>query len=126
MKFYVAGKWEDRFRCKELMIRLRKLGHEITKDWTVDEENAPGYPVINVVEDIRGVTQADFYVGIFIEHYSYKGALIEMGAALALRKPVFIVGAALDSCIFIAHPLVKKFSSIRNLLIHFVSEATHG
>ena len=111
MKFYVAGKWEERRLVKFLQAALIELGHEITKDWTVDEEFEPGYPIINVVEDVRGAKTADAYVGIFKNTHNYKGALIEMGVSLGSRIPIYIIGHAIDSCIFTSHPLVRQFDN---------------
>ncbi len=116
MKYYVAAKWVDRDKAKSLMEKLTALGHEVTKDWTIDREDIPGYPTINAVEDIRGVWQADTFVGIFTSDAVYRGALVELGAALALRKQVIIIGKGMDSCIFISHPLVKKYSSVRSFV----------
>jgi len=108
MKFYVAGKFEVWERVRGIQNYLISQGYEITKDWTSDKESDNGFPIINVVEDIRGIAMADAYVGVFEEGYIYKGALVELGAAIALRKKVYIIGHAQDSCIFINHPLVTK------------------
>jgi len=116
MKFYVAGKWEEREAIRRLQNELRNLGHEITKDWTVDEEDAPGYPVINVVEDVRGAKVADAYVGLFVNSHNYRGALVEMGVALGNRKRVYIIGHGIDGCIFAGHPLVTVFDNVNDFL----------
>ncbi|KKK73067.1 hypothetical protein LCGC14_2897530 [marine sediment metagenome] len=116
MKIYVAGKWEERKDVKFLQRQLILLGHEITKDWTVDEEGEAGYPVINVVEDMWGVKSTDIYVGLFLNNHNYKGALVELGGALASRKPCYIIGHAMDSCIFIRHPLVRQVATTGEFL----------
>jgi len=117
MKIYVAGKWEDRRSVQDIQGALLLKGYEITKDWTIDDEGDAGYPVINVVEDIRGVAMADAYVGYFENEHNYRGTLIEFGAALALRKPCYIIGHAIDKCIFIKHPLVTQFDSVEEFLM---------
>jgi len=116
VKFYIAGKFEERPSVKALQNELIKLGHEITKDWTLDEEDEPGYPVINAVEDVRGVKMAGAYVGLYINSHDYKGALVEMGVALGARIPLYIIGHAVDSCIFINHPLVETFETVGEFL----------
>ncbi len=109
MKFYIAGKWQDRKNCRKLMRELQCLGHSITYDWTDDEENAEGYPVQNTINDTVGVQICDAYVGRFIEENHYRGALVELGIALGLTKKIYIIGHSEDDCIFTNHPSVQKF-----------------
>lgn len=111
MKFYVAGKWEEREEIRKLQAELRRLGHLITIDWTWHEVDDPGFPSQYAVEDIIGATSADAYIGVFVNSHSYKGALVEMGAALACGKSVYIIGRAIDSCLFAGHPLVQRFDT---------------
>ena len=111
MRFYIAGKWQDRRNIRKLMDKIEGLGHTITYDWTKDEENAEGYPIINTINDTRGVQACDTYVGRFIETNNYKGALVEFGIALGLNKKIFIIGHAVDACIFTNHPGAQKFET---------------
>lgn len=111
MNFYVAGKWEERAEIRKLQNKLRELGHMITVDWTWHEVDDPGFPSQYAIEDINGASWADAYVGRFITRHDYKGALVEMGATLAMGNKVFIIGHAIDSCLFVGHPLVKQFDN---------------
>lgn len=106
MKFFVSGKFEDRLNIRRLQSELIKRGHTIAEDWTYHEYTDKGYPVEYAIADIEGVIRADIYVGRFVGDYNYKGALVELGAALALRKPCIVIGHAIDSCIFTHHPNV--------------------
>lgn len=116
MRFYVAGKWEDRYNVRLVQTILINHGHEITCDWTPHGEDDLGYPSGYAIEDINGVVSADMYIGLFRDKYDYKGALVEMGVALGCGIPVYIAGDAIDSCLFVYHPLVKKFDTIEELL----------
>ena len=125
MDFYVAGKYEEREEIRVLQNTLRELGHEITVDWTWHEVDDPGFPRQYAMEDINGVICGDAYVGRFINEHTYKGALVEMGAALAMGKWVIIIGHAIDTCLFVGHPLVQQFeteseflSYVRQMLVH--------
>ncbi len=109
MKIFVSGKFEDRLNIRILQNELRKMGHEIVEDWTYHEYSDKGYPREYAIADIQGSQQADIYIGRFVADYNYKGALVEMGVCLGLQKPCYIIGHAMDSCIFINHPLVKQF-----------------
>ena len=116
MNFYVAGKWEERAEIRKLQNKLRELGHMITIDWTWHEVDDLGFPSQYAIEDINGATWADAYVGRFINKHAYKGALVEMGAALSAGNKVFIIGHAIDSCLFVGHPLVKQFDNADEFL----------
>ena len=111
MKIYVAGKWEDRARVSEIMRILRSIGYEITCDWTDHKYSDDAYPEQYCMDDLQGVKDADLYLGIFIESYDYRGALVEMGIALGVGIPVWLFGDKADSCIFSHHPSVRKFPS---------------
>ena len=116
MKIYVAGKWEDRLHIRVLQEALREMGHTITIDWTWHEKDDTGFPSQYAVEDIIGASVCDIYIGVFKTRHFYRGALVEMGAALASGKRVYILGHAIDSCIFVGHPLVKQFDTTKDLL----------
>ncbi len=113
---YVAGKWQERERIRGIHRALRGLGHKITVDWTGHEEDDTEFPSGYAVEDVRGVQNADLFIGLFANKHEYKGALVEMGVALGLNIPVYIIGHAIDSCVFSAHPLVHTFDSLDELL----------
>ena len=55
--------------------------------------------------------ECDAIICVLETPYIYKGLWVEMGVALALDKPVYVVGNAGDSCIFMNHPLVKKLGT---------------
>ena len=120
MKIYVAGKYQDRVRVKSIHQEIRRIGHEITLDWT----NHNIYPNDAVAgklkgfakDDVWGVKEADLFIGLMTEKYEYKGLWVEMGVALGKGIPVWIIGSAGDSCIFMNHPLVTRFSGIPILM----------
>jgi len=113
---YVAGKWEERNHIKCLMVRLEKLGHTITEDWTKHSEKDKNWKEVSSVADIKGIQQCDVFVGRFLNSYTYKGALAELGAALALNRQCLIIGHEADSCIFTHHPLIRRFEDDEELL----------
>lgn len=119
MKIYVSGKWEDRANVKLLYAVLRHAGHTITCDWTTHDypqRNAKKVLQGYATDDIRGVTVADLVICLFRRRLPYRSAFIEMGAALALSKPVYVLGKTQDACIFMNHPLVKQYDTLAALL----------
>lgn len=107
---YVVGKFEEAKLVKAVIDLLEQEGHRVTHDWTDESvEGLRGTEVTDVlqcaaIEDIQGVKNADAV--ITLHHDKLKGGNFEMGAALALDKPVIVVGGhqGLDQPIFYWHP----------------------
>jgi nucleoside 2-deoxyribosyltransferase len=124
LKIYVAGKWQERILCRTIMSELEKAGHKITCDWTNHDYPDPTLPESEqraflqrwALLDIAGVQDADVLVFVAFNKNDYRGAFVELGAAIGLGKRVFVIGNAIDSCIFVAHPLVKKVVDFDELL----------
>lgn len=116
MKFYVVGRWEERFKVREIQAALIQMGFELTVDWTDHE-----YPTGDLLEiwaetDVNGAREADFIVALMETDHDYKGAWCEIGVALGKGSPVFIIGHGSDSAIMLHHPLVKQFESVKQAL----------
>ena len=118
MDVYVASSFKNQAEVKEVMSQLVSLGHRITFDWT--GEDASGlkgseltrYLTECAMSDMNGVNSADAV--IVINHPEMRGALVEMGMAIASGKPIFLVYHNRVSNIFDSLPGVEKCSSIRN------------
>jgi len=111
VKFFVSGKFEDRENVRKLMDKIQGLRHAITYDWTIDEEADEGYPVINTINDLRGVQMCDILACRFIEENNYRGSLTELGIALGLNKRICVIGHGADKCIFVNHPSMQRFEN---------------
>jgi nucleoside 2-deoxyribosyltransferase len=122
MKLYVAGKWADRDKINEIIENLEANGHTITHNWTKFEgsNSRPEMKSQFAVMDIDGVRNADAYVGIMTDAvYPYRGSMTEMGAALGLGKPVYVVApttSQLEATCFFHHPLIRKFTTLEALM----------
>jgi hypothetical protein len=100
VNFYVAGKYEDYERVREVQETIRGFGHGITYDWTDDVEyyltegdNDSITPEIEAqlaARDLDGVRRAMIVVAVSNEHWC--GTLIEIGIALDQGKRVWILG----------------------------------
>ena len=89
MKFYVAGKFEDKERVRLAQRCIEDAGHEITHDWTTAE--ALGGPD-EAKDDMEGVKDADALLFVNVDpDLLYAGSLVEIGMALALDKPVYFI-----------------------------------
>ncbi len=96
MRIYVATKWEEKDRAREVMADLRHKGHTITYDWTRCEQ----FSAEQARNDVMGVMTADALVLIAEKPLAYKGAYVEFGIAVARNIPIYLIGTGMDECIF--------------------------
>ncbi len=115
MKLYVATKWENIPRAIEVADQLKAAGHTLTYSWWECEQASAE----QASKDMKGVYEADAMVLIVEHDFRYNGALTEFGMALAYGLPVYVMGHAIDSNIFLKLPWVYR--GIETLL-----QATHS
>lgn len=96
MKIYVSAKWEDRERAFAVMEELKRRGHIITYDWT----HVGQASTAQAEKDLHGAIQADCLIFLADKPFAFKGAYVEIGAALAMGNSVIWVGHEADSNIF--------------------------
>ena len=120
MKIYVAAKYEDREFVRELYRTLESKGHTITCDWTNHDMYPEDVPEIKkgsyALDDIVGVQECDVLIAVFLWKRHQRGALIELGAALGLNKPVLIIGHHESSSTLLQHPMITRFSHVDDAL----------
>lgn len=130
MRIYVAGKYSPatNARVREIHAMLIAAGHTITHDWTADSEVS----TTQAMNDLNGVLTADAFVLVAESHdVVYCGAVAELGMALAIGLPVYVLGDALDtkrdvqgSCIFMKLPTLNRGEAVfkRDLIDGFLSD----
>jgi hypothetical protein len=94
------------------MTMLCSAGHTLTYDWTIGEQLSPE----QAVRDLNGVIESDFLAVLAERNLAYKGAYVELGAALASGKPVYIIGQGMDECLFLKHPLVSYVAGVEEII----------
>lgn len=117
MKIYIAGKWEEHGLIKSYADRLRAQGHEITFPWF--EKHLGGEPLDRcAVEDLEGVLKANLSIFIFERDLPYRGAMTELGIALADgMQEIAVVGHGGDSNVFCHHRRIKHFETFEEALV---------
>lgn len=112
MNLYVASSIHNVPSTQALIAMLKRLGHQVTYDWTVhgDLKKAPkDVQRATAKKEVDGVAAADVVILLWPGRF---GAHTELGAALALNKPVLLLvfpDSDFDDvfCIFHYHPSVS-------------------
>ncbi|RLG18521.1 hypothetical protein DRN63_01315 [Nanoarchaeota archaeon] len=123
MKVYIAAPFERKGEVKDLIEELKKIGFEISHDWTSHEsidptkqkELARKYSI----EDIEGVRNSDVFI-LLAEDRVSSGASVELGAAilsnLEFGKPIIYVVSKTRDLMFYFHPSVKLVENVTEVL----------
>jgi nucleoside 2-deoxyribosyltransferase len=113
-RFYLATQKDSSEKAAPLLEGLKAQGWERTYAWSSQDNVSPGeYAKIAVLE-LAGVREADVLVVLLPGGF---GTHVEIGAALALGKPVILHASDLETlkkpypCIFHSHPGVKLLVS---------------
>lgn len=104
MRVYVASKFEEKDRTRQVIEVLRNMGHQVTHDWTTEvpyaegDPRGPPYYRKCAEEDVRGVETADAV--ILLSHPEGKGMFVEMGIAIGRGIPIIAVGPHWNTIFF--------------------------
>jgi nucleoside 2-deoxyribosyltransferase len=125
MKVYLAGRFDERERIREMQGVLRERGHEITLDWTTHDPIArygerPELARVYAQEDLQGVMEADVF--IFLTAASVgTGTHVELGVAIGefvtTGKPrIYVIGEHTSRSIMYFYPAVERRESFEAVL----------
>jgi nucleoside 2-deoxyribosyltransferase len=113
-RFYLATRKDRSEQAEPLLQALKAQGWERTFEWTAqDEASTDGYADV-AVKELAGVRKADVLIVLLPGGF---GTHVEIGAALALGKPVILHAPDRNTletpypCIFHYHPAVKLLIS---------------
>jgi len=115
---YVAS----HIRFIDFWQKLRDSGVTISSTWIDhapdrEDKEAISKLWVNCFEEIR---QSDMVMVKAEKEDKFKGVLVEIGAALVLRKPVYLVGENNNMGDIHNHPLFHQVSSPEEATTHFV------
>jgi nucleoside 2-deoxyribosyltransferase len=123
-RFYLATQKDRSAEADALSAALKLHGWERTLAWT-DQDGGPERHGAIALAEIAGVSEADVLIVLLPGGY---GTHVEIGAALALGKPVILYAPdqrTLETpypCVFHYHPGVKRLVSdtldVSELLAH--------
>jgi nucleoside 2-deoxyribosyltransferase len=127
-KFYLATAKDRAARAEKLLEALKSRGGERTFTWAgEDKAGAEEYPELALAE-LAGIREADVLIVLLPGGY---GTHVEIGAALALGKPVILHAPDQNTlntpypCVFHYHPgvtlLISEVVDVDALLAHISS-----
>jgi nucleoside 2-deoxyribosyltransferase len=130
-KFYLATRKDRADQAEKLLESLKSRGWERTFTWTgEDKARAEEYSEVAVAE-IAGIREADILIVLLPGGY---GTHVEIGAALALGKPVILHAPdekTLNTpypCVFHYHPgvrlLISEVVDVGALLAHLPASSS--
>jgi nucleoside 2-deoxyribosyltransferase len=119
LRYYIATKLENHAQHNKVRDVLNAMGHQITYDWTshgpVWTSGIGRIREVSILET-NGVLDADVVVILWP---GGRGTHVELGMAIAARKPVIFMSTNLEhhiaspeTCAFYHHPLVDKCKSV--------------
>jgi nucleoside 2-deoxyribosyltransferase len=89
MKFYVASSFANKDKVQRVSSVLSELGYIHTYDWTRNDRASTLGQLQEIGElEKRAVMESDFLVALLP---AGKGSHIEMGIAIGLDKPVYVL-----------------------------------
>lgn len=101
MRIYLSGSWWHRPRLRRWRRRLEAAGRahrvRVVASWLEEPRRPPGVPkhawrVERAIRDLQEVHAADIFLLDVFGHSSSGGRYVELGAALAWGRPIWIVG----------------------------------
>lgn len=120
MKFYVAGRFSEKEKVKEINKLILDEGFELSGDWT-DHIGSDDYGKTAersreyAIEDIEAVKDCDVFA-LLLNEKGGTGSSTELGVALALDKKIYLVGDHIANNMFNFHPAVIHKRSIEEVL----------
>ncbi len=127
MKFYIAGKFEEKEVVLELYERVRALGHDVSYDWTTHVKVKPFAEHIEQVREyaeneLTAILDSDVFV--YLTHERGTTLHMEFGAALAKAQSgrsiqIFAVGEHNNRSPWYFHPLVERVETVDEVFARF-------
>lgn len=125
MKIYLAGKFEQKEKVRELYERIKEQGYDIHSDWTTHKPISPYEENIEIAkqyseEDINGVEICDVFI-LLTDPIKGTGSHVELGAAILSaikfgRPKIYVIGEYNRESMFYFHPLVNRKKTIHEVL----------
>lgn len=117
MKIYVAAHSQD--DARKVAEKLSEAGHEITSTWLQkDFSRTSSYTEFQreqiANKDAHEVMNSDALVLLASPYRVPGGKFVEVGVALGLRKPIYLLGHRENMLMW--HYLVQQFNSVEDML----------
>lgn len=118
--FYIASRWENRDKARNLGAKINQAGHSVTSRWLI-----PGFHEVGKSlnadcqrDDLDDIDRADALIHLTAtreDGYTSGGNHVEFGYALAKGKALFVVGP--KESVFHDNANVYHFASVSEFLL---------
>lgn len=122
MNVYIAAPYEARKAAVALAAVVESLGCSLCASWLTPEHNDDGknsplgdVPVVHALEDLEDVLACDIFIVLNpkgFERSGTGGRHVELGVAIATRKPIILIGERTNVFHFL--PSVVQISNIES------------
>jgi nucleoside 2-deoxyribosyltransferase len=114
-KIYVASSFLNKKEARKAVNKLTRAGATITSRWLAHRPTTnPAQWAHEAIKDVQDVLDSDQVVVIWPGRF---GTATEIGMALALNKPVHMIGdVPLDVSVYHNHPAVWHWSTLGEFL----------
>ena len=115
-KFYLAASYSRQAELRQIREGLQNLGYGVTSRWldqTAPHDRLSLWPM-EAARDMEDVRAADYFVVFTSPGVLATGHHVELGLALAWRKPYIIVGP--PEGLFYTLPSANRFDTVDEFL----------
>lgn len=122
MLIYVGGKWQEKAAVRVAQKALTEAGHDIISIWTQSKDTKSDLGLMQqALIDYSGVKQAEALVIVLVDEEdkylsSSPNRYVEMGIALGMEIPIYIIGTPRSDEIFHRLPWVKHVESVQEVI----------
>lgn len=109
MKIYIAGRFTERERMREIQTSLEFIDHEVVSTWI---EEGGGGEQEDAIQDIGDIERCDLLLQVTEVVEGGKGMWVELGYALAKGKAVAVFPRRDPLCVFHALPQVQLVTAL--------------
>ena len=123
MKFYIASRFHNKEKIREIYKTLIAKGHQISADWTLHKRIVPYNENLEIAsqytqEDINGAKDCDVF--ILISDEAGTGMHTELGVAISSHilsdsPKIYVIGEFISNSMFYFHPSVKRMNNIQEV-----------
>lgn len=121
MFIYVGGKWEEKPAARTVQLALTDAGHDIVSIWTGSKNTSSNKELMQqALIDFCSLMKADALVMVLNNESKYMSSspnrYVEMGIALGMGIPIYVIGAPREDEIFHRLSWVRHMETVGEVI----------